>query len=123
MTDAVSERVERWKRAWESRELDRIAALYEPDATHASPLIARLYPEAADGELRGIDQIREYCRRGLGRFTELHFEILSVTESPARSAIEYRRRSNVDAERPLHVLELIDWSEKDRIRSVRVFHA
>jgi hypothetical protein len=50
----------------------------------------------------------------------LRFELLSVTEAEGRSAVEYRRHSNIDGEHPAHVLELIEW-EGDRITAVRVF--
>jgi uncharacterized damage-inducible protein DinB len=114
-------RVDRWREAWETRDCERIVALYAPGATHASPLVPRLYPEAGGTVLRGHDQIREYFRRALGRFTTLRFEIASVTETESRAAVEYHRHSNVDADRPAHVLELIEWSGA-HIAAVRVFH-
>ncbi|MGH7859830.1 MAG: nuclear transport factor 2 family protein [Candidatus Binatia bacterium] len=117
----MSERVDRWKTAWESLDPDRVAALYRPDAAHASALVARIFPEAGGPTLRGRDRIREYASRGLSRFTELRFEILSVTESESTSAVEYHRHSNLDRDTPAHVLELIDW-DGPAIRSVRVFH-
>jgi ketosteroid isomerase-like protein len=118
----VSARAERWKAAWESRDADRVAALYLPDATHASSLVPRLFPQP-DGEavLRGVETIREYARLALARFTELRFAIENVVEDSDRTAIEYRRHSNLDVAKPSHVLELIEWSG-DRIRAVRVFH-
>lgn len=70
--------------------------------------------------MRGSDQIRAYVERALARFRTLRFEVLSVTESEGRSAVEYRRHSNVD-DHPAHVLKLIEW-EDDRIVAVRVFH-
>jgi hypothetical protein len=117
----MSERVDGWKAAWESRDVERIVALYARDATHASPLVPRLYPEAGDAVLRGQAQIREYFRRALGRFTWLCFEIDTVTETGSRTAVEYHRHSNVDGDQPAHVLELIEWDGRD-IRWVRVFH-
>ena len=116
-----SARVEAWKSAWESRDAAMVAALYAPDATHESALIARIYPELGRMVLRGRHEIAVYARRGLERFTELRFEILTVTESGDRAAIEYRRQSNVDGDKPAHVLELIEW-RGDLIGAVRVFH-
>jgi hypothetical protein len=117
----VSEQVRRWKAAWESRDPARVVALYAPGATHTSALVPRLYPEAGRHELKGVDQIRAYVERGLARFSTLRFELLSVTESDGRSAVEYHRHSNIDGEHPAHVLELIEW-DGDRITAVRVFH-
>lgn len=80
------------------------------------------------------NQIRAYFANALGRFTELRFELVSVTEAylesfsresshqPSwRAAIEYRRHSNVDGANPAHVLELVQW-EGALIKAARVFH-
>jgi hypothetical protein len=114
-------RVERWRAAWESRDVERVLALYEPTASHASPLVPRLSPEVGGAVLVGSDQIRTYVGRGLARFAWLRFDVLSVTSEGERTAVEYRRQSDVDASAPAHVLELIEW-RGDRIRAVRVFH-
>jgi nuclear transport factor 2 (NTF2) superfamily protein len=115
-----SARVEAWKSAWESRDPARVVALYTRDATHQSALIAKIYPELGRLELNGHHEIAVYARRGLERYRELRFEILTVTESGDRAAVEYRRHSDLDA-KPVHVLELIEWRDA-LISSVRVFH-
>jgi nuclear transport factor 2 (NTF2) superfamily protein len=119
--EQASERVLRWKAAWESRDADVVARMYHADATHESALVPRLYPEAGGTLLNGRDQIRAYAARGLTRFTELRFELVSVTESASRATIEYRRHSNVDGADPARVLELVEW-DGDLIRTVRVYH-
>ena len=116
-----STRVLAWQAAWESRNPDKVAALYARDATHASAVVTQLYPEAKASVLKGRDQIREYAGRGFARFTTLRLEILSVVESDTGAAVEYLRHSNLDIDKPAHVLELIEW-ERERIKSVRVFH-
>jgi hypothetical protein len=83
--------------------------------------VTQLNPEAKASVLKGRDQIREYAQRGMARFTTLRFEILSVVESETSAAVEYLRHSNIDTDRPAHVLELIEW-DLERIKSVRVFH-
>jgi hypothetical protein len=95
--------------------------MYRHDAIHESALVPRIYPEAGGTALRGVNQIRAYCLRGLARFTELQFELLSATEDLSRAAIEYRRHSNVDGANPVHVLELVEW-DGALIKAVRVFH-
>ncbi len=116
-----STRVLAWAAAWESRNPDKVAALYSRDATHASAVVSQLYPEAQASILKGRDQVREYARRGMERFTTLRFEIVSVVETDSSAAVEYLRHSNLDADKPKHVLELIEW-DRERIKSVRVFH-
>src|SRR5260370_60019 len=115
----TSARVEAWKSAWESRDPASVAALNGPDAPHESALIAQIYPELARLVLRGRHEIAVYARRGLGRYTELRFEILTITESGDRAAVEYRRHSNIDGDNPARVLELIEW-RGDLISAVRV---
>ncbi|GEM_PF-776760 len=118
---AASERVLAWKAAWESRDPDRVAALYEPDATHASARVATIRPELGRSELRGAAEIAEYARAGFARFTWLRFDLLTVTESGDRAAVEHLRHSNLDSTGPAHVLELIEW-RGGAIVAVRVFH-
>jgi ketosteroid isomerase-like protein len=118
----VSARVDAWKAAWESRDVERILALYAPDATHTSPQVPRFLPDAEGPVCRGRAQIGEYFRRALARFHTLRFELLTVTEDAGRSAVEYRRHSDVDGAAPKHVLELLEWQD-GLLRAVRVFHA
>jgi len=117
----LSARVDAWKTAWESRDPARVAALYTRDATHQSALIAKIYPELGRLALQGHHEIAVYARRGFSRYAELQFEILTVTESGDRAAVEYRRHSNIDGANPAHVLELIEWRDA-LISGVRVFH-
>src|SRR5271156_1706367 len=116
-----SARVVAWKSAWESRDAARVVALYTRDATHQSAMIAKVYPELGRLALRGHHEIGVYARRGLERYSDLRFEILTVTESGDRAAIEFRRHSNLDAADPAPVLELIEWRDA-LISGVRVFH-
>jgi hypothetical protein len=117
----MSARVDDWKAAWESRDVDRIVAMYAPDATHASHLVPRFLPEAGDAVCRGREQIAQYFRRALGRYGELRFELATVTEDASRSAVEYHRHSDVDGANPKHVLELLEW-RGNLLSAVRVFH-
>lgn len=117
----MTERVLRWKAAWESRDPNVVAALYADDATHASALVPHLYPEVDGAVLHGVEQVREYARRGLARFSNLEFRLATVVEDATRSAVEYRRHSNVDGDHPAHVLELLEW-RGERLATVRVFH-
>ena len=87
----------------------RVAALYTRDATHQSALIAKIYPELGRLSLQGHHEIAVYASRGFSRYTELRFEILTITETGDRAAVEYRRHSNIDGANPAHVLELIEW--------------
>ena len=115
----LPERIERWKGAWESSDVARIAALYAEKCRHESALVPRLYPEAKGNVLVGAKALRAYLARGVTWFTGVRFEVLSFIEDGERSAIEYRRFSD-DGASPTHVLELIEWSG-NKIRSAVVF--
>ena len=117
----ASQRVVAWKNAWESRDPARVVSLYARDATHASAKVAALRPELGRSYLRGHAEIEEYAAAAFRRFTWLRFELLTVTESGDRAAIEYLRHANLDADNPAHVLQLLEWRE-GLISGVRVFH-
>ena len=117
----ASQRVVAWKKAWESRDPARVVALYARDATHASAKVTALRPELGRSYLRGHAEIEEYAAAAFRRFKWLRFDLLTVTESGDRAAIEYLRHSNLDADNPSHVLELLEWRE-GLIGGARVFH-
>jgi len=118
---STSQRVVAWKKAWESRDAARVVSLYAGDATHASAKVAALRPELGRSELKGHAEIEEYAATAFRRFMWLRFDLLTVTETGDRAAVEYLRHSNLDADNPSHVLELIEWCE-GLISAVRVFH-
>jgi hypothetical protein len=118
---AASQRVLDWKAAWESRDPARVIALYGPEATHASAKVAALRPELGRSELKGHAELEEYAQIAFNRFTWLCFDLLTLTESGDRAAVEYLRHSNLDTDQPAHVLELIEWRDAV-ISTVRVFH-
>jgi SnoaL-like domain len=117
----ASPRVMAWKKAWESRDPARVVSLYARVARHASARVAALRPELSRSELRGHAEIEEYAATAFRRFTWLRFDLLSVTESGDRAAVEYLRHSNLDVDNPSHVLELLEWRE-GLLSAVRVFH-
>lgn len=122
MAQNPSRRVLAWQAAWESRDPDKVAALYAGNATHASAVVTQLYPEIKASVLKGREQVREYARRGFARFTHLRFELLTVVESDSAAAVEYLRHSNIDADQPKHVMELLEW-DGELVRACRVFHS
>jgi hypothetical protein len=119
----ASPRVLAWKTAWESRDPARVVALYAPNATHASGRVRDLRPDLGRSELHGTDEIEQYARIAFTRFAWLRFDLVTVTESNNRAAVEYLRHSDVDGANPAHVLELIEWGADGKISAVRVFHS
>lgn len=117
----MSERVLRWKAAWEGADAAKVAALYTPDATHASAGVTARMPDLGTAELRGPDQIRAYAEASFMLVRNIRFEILGVTTAGGRDVVEYLRRSSIDTAGPRHVVEILEW-EGDLLQAVRVFH-
>jgi predicted ester cyclase len=66
-----------WAAAWNAHDLDLIMTHYDDAVELTSPAAERLL-NAADGRVVGKANVREYFRRGLEAFPELHFRIEDV---------------------------------------------
>lgn len=117
----ISERVLRWQMAWQGADAGAVAALYTPNATHASAGVTARLPELGRAELHGVAEIRRYAEMSFALVKDIRFEILAVTTQGARDVVEYLRRSSIDTAGPKHVVEILQW-EGDRLSGVRVFH-
>jgi ketosteroid isomerase-like protein len=67
----------RWIAAWNSHDLDAIVSHYAEDAVLISPTAARLQ-EDPSGTVKGRAALRNYFKRGLEVYPNLHFELLDV---------------------------------------------
>jgi hypothetical protein len=61
--------------AWNSHDLDAIVGLYGESVELVSPMAASL---AGDASVRGHKALREYFAKGLKKFPDLRFELLST---------------------------------------------
>jgi serine 3-dehydrogenase len=109
---------ERWLQAWNAHDLDRILALYAPDAQHTSERVLAL--GGSEPTLRGREAIADYFRRGLERYPALHFEPLTVSTGPRTVVVEYLRH-NVGASEP--TVELLETDGAGLVAHSRVYHA
>jgi hypothetical protein len=66
-----------WVAAWNSHDLDAIVSHYAPDVVLTSPVAAKILGDPS-GTVRGQTALREYFRRGLALYPDLHFELLDV---------------------------------------------
>ena len=78
-----------WIAAWNTRDLERVLALYTDDSEMTSPYIVSLGFEAS-GTLRGKDALRAYWSKALTLRPELHFTLLEAFLSPDSVALLYR---------------------------------
>lgn len=78
----------RWIEAWNSRDLERVLALYDDEAEMSSPAIIKLGLNPT-GQLKGKDRLRAYWSRALASLPNLHFELLDLSVSPDSVIVRY----------------------------------
>jgi hypothetical protein len=78
-----------WIGAWNAHDLDAIVAHYAHDVTFVSPFVAALTGEES-ARIEGRDALREYFRRGLETFPDLHFELYTALPGASSIALHYR---------------------------------
>ena len=66
-----------WVAAWNSHDLDAIMSHYDADVVLTSPAAAKIL-EDPSGTVEGNAALRNYFRRGLEVYPNLHFELLDV---------------------------------------------
>ena len=81
-----------WVAAWNAHDLDKIMSHYAEDIEFASPFIRRLLSEPS-GTISGKAALRDYFRKGLEAYPDLHFELLQVLAG-VRSVVLYYRSVN-----------------------------
>lgn len=113
--------VERWKQAWERLDTEAVCALYTENAEHSSPSVAHALPELGRKELRGISEIRRFADVAKAAIKELRFDILSITHSENRIAVEYLRYRKPGSDELLPVVEMLEY-HGDLLSRVAVYH-
>ncbi len=78
-----------WIAAWNSRDLERVLALYAEDAEMTSDKIPVLGLDPT-GTLRGKDRLRQYWTIALQRLPDLHFDLIDVFVSPDSLVVFYQ---------------------------------
>ncbi len=78
-----------WIGAWNAHDLEAIVAHYAEDVDFVSPFVAALTGEAS-ARIEGRTALREYFRRGLDAFPELHFELYTALPGASSIALHYR---------------------------------
>jgi hypothetical protein len=78
-----------WIGAWNAHDLDAIVAHYAEDVDFVSPFVAALTGEES-ARIEGRAALREYFRRGLDAFPDLHFELYTALPGVSSIALHYR---------------------------------
>ncbi|MCK1394015.1 nuclear transport factor 2 family protein [Bradyrhizobium sp. 1] len=77
-----------WVAAWNTRDLERVLALYAEDTVMTSDRIPELGFDAS-GTVRGKESLRAYWGKGLKLIPNLHFTIIDVYVSPDSLVVFY----------------------------------
>jgi ketosteroid isomerase-like protein len=107
-----------WLRAFNSKDLDALLALYADDAVHTSPKLRARQPETK-GEIRGKAALSAWWSDAFARLPSMHYEESAITADDERALLEYVR--HVDGELPLRVAEVFD-VQRGVIVASRVYH-
>lgn len=78
-----------WIDTWNSRDLERVLALYDDAAEMTSDRVQAL-GLAESGTLRGKEALRGYWGKALALLPNLHFELIDVFVSPDSVVVFYQ---------------------------------
>jgi|SRR5580698_4307266 predicted ester cyclase len=101
-----------WIEAWNSHDLERILSHYDDEIRLVSPVALKLLKNG-DGVVQGKAALREYFRRGLEAFPNLHFDLIDVLWGVETVVIYYGNK--VRGHKTAEVMQL---TPKGKIRSV-----
>ena len=73
----ATEFARQWVAAWNSHDLDAIMSHYDADVVLTSPVAAKILDDTS-GTVEGNAALRNYFKRGLEVYPNLHFELLDV---------------------------------------------
>ena len=107
-----------WMRAFNAHDVDALVDLYADDATHTSPKLRALHPDAG-GALRGKEALAAWWRDSNARLPNLRYQERSLTANEERVFVEYIRHA--PNEPPMPVAEVFDILG-GRIVASRVYH-
>jgi ketosteroid isomerase-like protein len=85
----VREHLDRWIRAWNSRDLAAVLAMYSDDIEFASPKIKAMMPEKSEGRVRGKKELEQYWSLALQKLHELHFTPVAFAINGDECYFEY----------------------------------
>jgi hypothetical protein len=80
-----------WVAAWNSHDLDAIMSHYDVDVVLISPVAAKIL-DRPSGTVEGDAALRNYFKRGLELYPNLHFELLDVMCGLASIVVLYKNQ-------------------------------
>ncbi|WP_185286078.1 nuclear transport factor 2 family protein [Chryseobacterium indologenes] len=97
-----------WVDTWNSHDLDDILSHYSEEIEITTPMIA-MATGGKESSLHGKEAVREYWRKALEKFPDLHFELIHSTAGVDSVALFYK--SIMDK----HAVEVMFFDEEGKI--------
>lgn len=97
-----------WVDAWNSHDLENILSHYSEDIEITTPMIA-LATGGKESSLQGKEAVREYWKKALEKFPDLHFDLIQSTAGVDSVALFYK--SIMDK----HAVEVMFFNEEGLI--------
>ena len=108
----------RWFDAFNTKNLEKLLALYDDEAQHFSPKLKIRQPET-NGLIIGKEAMRVWWQDAFDRLPTLHYKVTSLTANTDRVFMEYIRQ--VEGETDMLVAEVLEIKEGKIVFS-RVYH-
>ncbi|MCT2409776.1 nuclear transport factor 2 family protein [Chryseobacterium antibioticum] len=80
---------EEWINAWNSHDLEDILSHYAENIEVTTPMIT-LATGGKESTLKGKEAVREYWKKALNKFPDLHFELIKSTAGVDSVALFYK---------------------------------
>jgi hypothetical protein len=80
-----------WVAAWNSQDLDAIMSHYDVGVVLISPVAAKILDDPS-GTIKGTAALRNYFKRGLELYPNLHFELLDVMWGLSSIVVYYKNQ-------------------------------
>lgn len=97
MTDAVDAIAfsRAWEAAWNSRDVEAVLKHFHEDAVFTSP-VARQIGFAADGMVRGKDELRRYWTAALAQNPDLRFDVTATYRGVDTVVIAFKNQNGTN---------------------------
>ena len=108
----------KWFRAFNEHNLEKLLNLYDDNARHYSPKLKARQPET-NGEIRGRAALHAWWQEAFARLPTLSYSCTTLTANDDRVFMEYVR--HVAGEQDMPVAEVLEIKD-GKIAGSRVYH-
>jgi len=117
-TDEARELAEQWARAWNSRDVGQVLALFHDDVEFTSPTALAVMGVPT---IRGKAALRHYWETALARLTTLHFTVDRVVWDPSSRELAIIYTAEIDG-KARRVSENLRFNVAGQVEAADVFH-